>query len=206
MNTVYVYEKNSGKFIREDTGSPKWVLHDIKPTEDFTLEPLPDYNHVWRWVEYKWVELLPINNPNIHYGDEYKWDEEQNQWVVCPELDAYKLVEDQDTVWELIKERRLQAVTSGVYVESVDKWFHTDEVSVTTYSTIAGMIALNNYEPVQWKTMDNTWLLLTESLFKELQTAMSVKTNINYAIAEQHKAAMLKETNPLEYDYSEGWI
>lgn len=59
---------------------------------------------------------------------------------------------------------------------------------------------------MQWKTKNNTWLLLTVSLFKELQTAMSTKTNANYAVAEQHKAAILKATNPLVYDYSEGWI
>lgn len=206
MNTLYIYDKKSGKFIREEKGSYKWMFHDINPYEDFTLVPPPDYNHVWRWVDTKWEELLPINNPNIHYGDEYEWDETQNQWVVCPELSAYKYLKQQDELWELIKERRLQAVTSGVYVESADKRFHTDEVSVTSYSTIAGMIALNNYEPVQWKTMDNTWLLLTESLFRELQTAISQKTNANYAIAEMHKAAMLKESNPLEHDYSEGWV
>lgn len=206
MNTLYIYDKESGKFIREEKGSYKWMFHDVKPYEDFTLAPPPDYNHIWRWVDSKWEELLPINNPGIPYGDEYEWDVIQNQWVVSPVLDAYKYLENQDKVWGLIKERRLQAVTSGVYVESVGKWFHTDEVSVTTYSTIAGMIALDNYEPVQWKTMDNTWPLLTEPLFKELQTAMSAKTNTNYAIAEMHKSAMLKETNPLEYDYSEGWV
>lgn len=126
--------------------------------------------------------------------------------IISPELDNIepKAIQ-QERVWELIKERRLQAVTSGVYVESVDKWFHTDEVSMTTYSTIAGMIALNNYEPVQWKVMDNTWLLLTESLFKELQTAISVKTSAIYTVAEQHKAAMLQADNPLDYDFSTGW-
>lgn len=179
MIRIYVYDKASGLLIREDYGLASHVMHDIKDNMDFTLTPPPDYVHVWRWVEDKWVADEP-------------------EPVVIEELQA--------TVWELIKVRRLQAVTSGVYVESVDKWFHTDEVSVTSYSTIAGMIALDNYEPVQWKTMDNTWLLLTESLFKELQTAMSVKTNANYTVAEMHKAAMLKATNPLEYDYSEGWI
>lgn len=112
----------------------------------------------------------------------------------------------QEQVWGQIKQRRYEAITSGVYVNSIDKWFHTDEVSVTTYSTIAGMIALNNYEPVQWKTMDNTWLLLTVELFKELQTAMSAKTNTNYIIAEQHKVAMLETDNPLDYDYSGNWV
>ena len=206
MITVYVFYKENGVFLQIDTGSIDCIMNTMEQNRDFTLTPPPDYDHVWRWVDTKWEELLPINNPDIPYGDEYIWDGEQYQWVVSPELSAYKHLEQQDEIWERIKERRLQAVTSGVYVESVDKWFHTDEVSVTTYSTIAGMIALDNYEPVQWKTMDNTWLLLTVELFKDLQTAMSAKTNANYAIAEMHKAAMLEETNPLEYDYSEGWL
>lgn len=206
MIKLYIYSTENGVFKYSDAGIEGVVTEGISEGNDFTLTPPPDYDHVWRWDDTKWVELLPINNPDVPYGDEYVWDKGQNQWVICPELDAYKYLEQQEEMWELIKERRLQAVTSGVYVESVDKWFHTDEISVTSYSTIAGMIALNNYEPVQWKVMDNTWLLLTESLFKELQTAMSVKTNINYAIAEQHKAAMLEATNPLEYDYSEGWV
>ena len=176
---IYVYKKESKIFSHVEGGEPTSIIEYMDVGDDFTLVQPPDYDHVWRWIEDKWVADEP-------------------EPVAIEELQA--------TVWELIKERRLRAVTSGVYVESVDKWFHTDEVSVTTYSTIAGMIALNNYEPVQWKTMDNTWLLLTVELFKELQTAMSVKTNINYAIAEQHKAAMLKATNPLEYDYSEGWL
>lgn len=203
---IYLYDKKDRKFSHIMGGHASLVTEYIDEYLDFTLTPPPDYEHVWQWIDNKWVELLPINNPDIPYGDEYIWNEEQYRWVISPELDAYKHLENQDKVWELIKERRLQAVTSGVYVESVDKWFHTDEVSVTTYSTIAGMIALNNYEPVQWKTMDNTWLLLTEPLFKELQTAMSLKTNVNYAVAEQHKAAMLQADNPLDYDYSGNWV
>lgn len=206
MIKIYVYRIKDGCLVYEDTSLAEYAMLDIPPDHDYTLAPPPDYDHVWRWIEDEWVELLPINNPDVPYNDISIWDDEQNQWVICPELDAYKYLEQQDEIWELIKERRLQAVTSGVYVESVDKWFHTDTVSVTTYSTIAGMIALDNYEPLQWKTMDNTWLLLTEPLFKELQTAISAKTNANYAIAEQHKATMLKVPNPLEYDYSEGWV
>ena len=206
MIHVFIYSLDSRRLLRNELGHIESILYDISVNEDYTLTPPPDYDHVWRWVEDKWVELLPINNPDIPYDDKSIWDSELNQWVECPELSAYKLLEEQEHMWEQIKERRLQAVTSGVYVESVDKWFHTDEVSVTSYSTIAGMIALNNYEPVQWKTMDNTWLLLTESLFKELQTAMSLKTNANYAVEEHHKAAMLLADNPIEYDYSSDWV
>lgn len=205
MIEIYVYRKNDKRFIYIETGRPSGIFKDLTSDMDFTLTPPPDYDHVWRWVDTEWVELLPINNPDVPYGDKYIWNEEQNQWVVCPELDAYKHLEEQDLMWEQIKERRLQAVTSGVYIESVDKWFHTDTISATTYSTIAGMIALDNYEPLQWKVMDNTWLLLTEPLFKELQTAMGLKTNATYVVAEQHKAAMLQADNPLDYDFSTGW-
>lgn len=203
--TIYVLT-DEGFLDYVSTGSFDGDIATEIESKLFTLTPPPNYTQTWRWVDTEWVELLPINNPNIPYGDEYVWDEIQNQWVISAELDAYKYLENQYIVWERIKERRLQAITSGVYVGSVDKWFHTDEVSVTTYSTIAGMIALNNYEPLQWKVMDNTWLLLTEPLFKELQTAISQKTNTNYIIAEQHKAAMLEADDPLDYDYSSNWV
>lgn len=204
MIKLYLYDKSTLLYEGEMTGDTSSVINSSAPF-DFTLTPPPDPYQQWKWVDTKWVELLPINNPNVPYGDEYEWNDEQGQWVVSPELDGYKYLEQQDKIWELIKQRRLKAVTSGVYVESVDKWFHTDEVSVTTYSTIAGMIALDNYEPLQWKVMDNTWLLLTVPLFKELQTAISTKTNAIYTVAEQHKAAMLQADNPLDYDYSTGW-
>lgn len=205
MIKLFIYNKLNRRFLRSDLGLPEYVIKDLRDSEDFTLIEPPTFESTWQWIDTEWVELLPINNPDIPYGDEYEWDEGQNQWVINPELDAYKYLENQDEIWELIKERRLQAITSGVYVESIDKWFHTDEVSVTSYSTIAGMIALDNYDPVQWKVMDNTWVLLTIPIFKELQTAMSQKTNINYAIAEQHKSNMMKSDNPLEYDFSTGW-
>lgn len=206
MIKVYLYHKNTLVFMREDVGRPQYVIQDMPEYLEFTLTPPPDYDHVWRWIEYRWEELLPINNPDIPYGDEYIWDEKLKQWVDCPELSAHKFLKEQEQAWQQIKQRRYEAITSGVYIKSIDKFFHTDEISATTYSTIAGMIALDNYEPVQWKAMDNEWVLLTVPLFKELQTAMSLKTNTNYGIAEQHKAAMLLAENPLEYDYSNNWV
>lgn len=207
MITIYVYSKETLLFLYTDTGSSiDNIVEDIDANNDFTLVAPPDYERIWKWENIKWVELLPINNPNIFPGPGHIWDEKQNKWIISPEFNDYKILKERELIWELIKERRLQAVTSGVYVESADKWFHTDEVSVTSYSTIAGMIALDNYEPVQWKTMDNTWILLTIPIFKELQTAMSQKTNANYAIAEQHKSNMMKSDNPVEYDFSTSWV
>lgn len=165
---------------------------------DMIKETLNHAGHLWiEDGEIKWSGKRP--------DEVCIWDDVSHSWIIDDTLFAARLEVQQEHMWEKIKAKRLQAVTSGVYIESVDKWFHTDEVSVTSYSTIAGMIALNNYEPVQWKVMDNTWLLLTELLLKELQTAMSVKTNANYAVAEQHKVNMMLLENPLEYDYTTNW-
>lgn len=206
MIKIYIYESLSKVFYQELTGNKKYIFADIQDGFDFTLTPPPDYDRVWRWVGDEWVELLPINNPDTPYNEQSIWDEKLKQWVDCPELSAHKFLEQQEQAWQQIKQRRYEAITSGVYLNSIDKWFHTDEISATTYSTIAGMIALDNYEPMQWKTMDNEWILLTIPLFKELQTAMSLKTNENYAVAENHKAAMLLSDEPLEYDYSTNWV
>ncbi|AAZ18305.1 hypothetical protein Psyc_0442 [Psychrobacter arcticus 273-4] len=113
---------------------------------------------------------------------------------------------EQDKVWDSIKRKRLSQITNGVLVESVNKTFHTDSMSAIQYSTIAGMAAMGTYQTVNWKVMDNSWVLLTVELLKELQVAISVKTNTNYEVAEQHKAAMLLVDNPLEYDYSTNWV
>ena len=176
---LYIYELDTCKFVYEDTGSADDIIRDLGDNKGFTLTPPPDYNHVWRWIDTKWVADEPEPEP----------------------------IEDlQAQVWEGIKAKRLEQTTSGVLVKSVDKVFHTDDISAIQYSNVAGMIALGNYEPIEWKVKDNTWLLLTEDLFRELQTAMSQKTNANYAVAEQHKAAMLLADNPLEYDYSGNWV
>lgn len=203
--TLYFYIITSGKFSHIMGGIVDSVMYFDENLYGFTLVPPPDYNHVWRWVEDKWIELLPINNPDVPYGDEYEWDEGQNQWVISPELDAYKYLEQQDEVWELIKERRLQAVTSGVYVESVDKTFQTDPNSIAEYNNVASMIALDNYDPIEWKTEDNTFILLNVDLFKELQKAISINTQRIFKVAENHKEAMLSLEDPLEYDYLTNW-
>lgn len=180
-----IYNTNTGE-IRQSINIPEFMKNIIELNKEEALIEIPRMAH--DATEYiKDGKLIP-------------------RPIVDEHITAADIEELQTTAWERIKERRFQAITSGVYIESVDKWFHTDEVSVTSYSTIAGMVALDNYEPVQWKVMDNTWILLTIPIFKELQTSISQKTNTNYAIAEQHKSDMMKSDNPREYDFSTGWV
>lgn len=206
MIKLYLYNKTTKLFVKEEVGRENYITRDIPPYCDFTLTSPPDSRRKWRWIDTKWVELLPINNPDTPYNDVSVWDDELEQWVVDHELQATKKLRDQELAWEGIKAERFQQTTGGVLVKSVNKVFHTDETSAIQYSSVAGMIALDNYEPIMWKVMDNTWVSLTSGLFRELQVSIRANTQQTYMIAEQHKAAMLESENPLEYDYQSGWL
>lgn len=205
MIKLYIYDKASGLIVREDFGLISHVIKDMPDNCDFTLTPPPDYDHVWRWVDTEWVELLPINNPDISYDDVSIWDSELGQWLESPELSAYKHVENQKLMWERIKQLRQEKITKGVYIPSIDKHFHTDEISVALYTNIGNSIALGVFKPLNWKTMEGDFVELTETLFKEVHVAMINNTESIYAKAEWHKYMMMQSDEPLEYDYNDGW-
>lgn len=115
------------------------------------------------------------------------------------------IAEAQASVWDNIKDKRSLELSKGVLITSVDKVFQTDNNNIIQYSNIAGMIALNNYIPVEWKTSDNTYILLTIDLFKELQQTININTQRLFKVAEDHKEAMLLSENPKEYDYLTNW-
>ena len=181
MIELFVYVKSSGLLDYTDFGETGFVISSIPDSHDFTLTPPPSFSNSWKWNGLEWEEVLPIEPP------------------LAP------LEDRQDEAWEAIKQRRYEATVSGVYVPSIDKVFHTDATSVIQYNNIGNMIALGNFEPIQWKVKDNTWITLTEEVFKELQTAMVQNTNRIYQVAEEHKAEMMQMDNPEDYDFSEGW-
>lgn len=129
------------------------------------------------------------------------WDGEQ--WHIDPECAARLKAEQQDEVWERIKAKRYDNLRHGVFVKSVGKWFQTDDASRTQYLALAVMPRLP--EKLTWKTMDNSFVIMTKALLGELMEQMLINEQADFANAEKHKAAMLKAENPLEYDYSGGW-
>ncbi|OAM32292.1 hypothetical protein A7P96_03135 [Eikenella sp. NML03-A-027] len=129
------------------------------------------------------------------------WDGEQ--WHIDPECAARLKAEQQDEMWERIKAKRYDNLRHGVFVKSVGKWFQTDDASRTQYLALAVMPRLP--EKLAWKTMDNSFVIMTKALLGELMEQMLVDEQADFANAERHKAAMEKAEHPLEYDYSDGW-
>ena len=55
MLKVYIYRKLDSVFVKEDVGSEGHVMNDLASDMDFTLTSPPDYDHVWRWIDDKWI-------------------------------------------------------------------------------------------------------------------------------------------------------
>ena len=133
----------------------------------------------------------------------HEWDADKKTWVLDKAAaEALKTVQ-QEEMWARIKAKRTDNLRHGVYVKSVDKWFHTDDNSRTQYLALAVMPKLP--EKLAWKTMDNSFVNMTKTLLEELMTQMLMDEQADFANAERHKAAMEKADKPLEYDYGDGW-
>ncbi|MFQ1050164.1 DUF4376 domain-containing protein [Avibacterium paragallinarum] len=124
------------------------------------------------------------------------------KWVMDEEQKAAWLAAQQAEVWKKIKEERYRRTHSGVYVASVNKWFHTDEASRQQYTF---MRTLPSFPETQWKTMDNSFVLMNETLLDQLALTLMQQEQANFDNAEKHRLAMLAVDNPLDYDYSTGW-
>lgn len=122
--------------------------------------------------------LTPPNTENPCMWVDGKWVEKQKP------LEWQRLQN-----WQALKTNRSDKIASGVLVKSIGKIFQTDTHSLTQYANIAGMIALDNYEPIEWKTEDNSFVLLTVDIFKELQRAINENTQAAFKVAEEKRVA-----------------
>lgn len=120
-----------------------------------------------------------------------------------PVFDEQLQIQNQEYIWEAIKAKRHAVTRGGVYLKSVDKWFHSDDPSRTQYLTL--QVLPNLPSDLMWKTMDNSFVPMTKELISELATTMLIKEQADFANAERHRLAMLQAEDPLSYDYSSGW-
>lgn len=134
------------------------------------------------------------------------WDTKAKSWVLPPAVAAQIKEQQQDEMWERIKDKRYDNLRHGVYAKSVGKWFQTDDATRLQYLALALESVTGGFKkPINWKTMDNSFLMLTPELLREIMQTMHDDEEADFINAERHKTAMLKAEHPLEYDYSDGW-
>lgn len=100
-----------------------------------------------------------------------------------------------------IKQSRDLRKQGGVKVN--EKWFHTDDASRLQQ---VGLLLMGvNIPPVQWKTMDESYITMTATIASQIFQAVAALDMTLFANCEKHIAAMSAAVDPESYDYSTGW-
>jgi hypothetical protein len=108
--------------------------------------------------------------------------------------------------WKAIKAKRDSLSDTGGYkvvVGGVNKWFHSDAKSKT--QQLGLVMAGPDIPPVPWKTMDGSFVTMSQSLAGQILQAAMQQDQAIFAAAESHNAEMLTEADPAAYDFSAGW-
>lgn len=105
-------------------------------------------------------------------------------------------------VWERIKAERDRRQVGGVKVG--DKWFHSDMSSRIQQMGLVFMGA-NIPQGLQWKTMDGSFIVMTQALAQQVFNAQAASDQTIFGIAEAHRVALAAAPDPAAYDYLTGW-
>lgn len=111
--------------------------------------------------------------------------------------------EREAAAWERIKAERDRRTQMGGYQVGAH-WFHSDTFSRTQQLGLV-MLGANLPAGTQWKTMDGSFVAMTQQLAGQVFAAAAASDISIFAAAEQHRAAMLASANPAAYDFSGGW-
>mgnify|MGYP000932928483 FL=1 len=104
--------------------------------------------------------------------------------------------------WEAIKAERDKRIQTGGYL-AAGKWFHSDTFSRTQQM---GLVMMGAGIPggLQWKTMDGSFVTMTQTLASQVFSAAAASDAALFAHAEQIKAAM--EADPVNFSLaSQTW-
>lgn len=107
-----------------------------------------------------------------------------------------------DKIWENIKAYRDKLTITGGFPVN-DKWFHSDTFSRTQQ---LGLVMMGAGVPaVQWKTMDGTFVEMTQTLAGQIFTAAATQDQALFTHAEVLHAAVLEAEDPNTVDINAGW-
>ncbi len=117
------------------------------------------------------------------------------------EIASAKLAETRAAVWDRIKAHREAHKAKGVKVG--DHWFHSDDGSRIQQLGLVMMGA--SVPPVPWKTMSGEFVPMTQTLAGQIFQATAASDMAIFQAAETHRAALMTDTSPADYDFSAGW-
>lgn len=160
-----------------------------------------------RWEGATWREAIA----DYHRRTYIALDPDKAESVTALQAAGYEeftpleksLADQQTEAWESIKRERERRRTGGVTV--LGKWFHTDDPSRIQHLGLT-MMGANIPAGLMWKTMDGSFVAMTQQLVGQIFIAVAGSDQHNFANAETHRIAMEALPTPEGYDYSTGWL
>lgn len=107
--------------------------------------------------------------------------------------------------WEEIKALRTKHTEGGVYLSTIDKWFHSDMPSKMQVQTFILLLLMGEYQATAWKTMDGSFVNLDAMTLKQLFKELITNELAAFKVAEIHRNLCTNSDNPLAYDTSTMW-
>lgn len=101
-----------------------------------------------------------------------------------------------------IKVERDRRKVNGVLVDT--KWFHSDDASRIQQLGLV-MAGANIPTGLQWKTLDGTFVTMTQALALSVYSASIANDIALFAKCEEHIALMEAAAIPANYALSTGW-
>ncbi len=110
---------------------------------------------------------------------------------------------DVNIMWNRIKAERDRRKESGGFHVGT-KWYHSDTASRIQQ---LGLVMMGAGIPpnLQWKTMDGTFITMTQTLAGQIFATAAASDMAVFAAAETHRVAMEASNDPSAYDFSGGW-
>lgn len=118
------------------------------------------------------------------------------------DLDDKLLLLRREVMWRKIQVERDRRKHDGGYRVGTD-WFHSDDTSRIQQIALT-MMGASMPSGIMWKTMANTMVPMTPTLAQQIFQAAVASDAALFAVAEQHRLAMLQLDNPETYNYLTG--
>lgn len=177
---IYHYNQTTGVFTGEDMADPSPLEPGVFliPANATEIPPPP----------------CPEGSRQVFVGGSWLIEE-----IPIPEPEPKPTASD---MWIKIKSERDRRKAGGVKVG--DKWFHSDDGSRIQQMGLV-MIGASIPANLQWKTMDGTFITMTQTLASQVFQAVAASDQAIFGVAEAHRVAMEASADPAAYDYLTGW-
>jgi hypothetical protein len=112
------------------------------------------------------------------------------------------LAERRELVMEQIKGYRNSRTQNGGYLVA-GKWFHSDQASRTQQIALVMLGAA--VPPVLWKTMDGSFVTMSQALAAAIFQAAINSDMAIFSVAETHINTVANSSNPETHNITTGW-